>query len=451
LTQSTKEKLRVSLPHNGWLPRADQRALWDFLRLGGKRAVEVAHRRWGKDDVALHFSCIAAHKRIGNYWHMLPEYNQARKSVWDAVNPRTGHFRIDDAFPQELRSSTRATDMAIKFHCGSMWQLVGSDNFNSYVGSPPIGVVFSEYAISNPLAWAYISPILEENGGWALFISTSRGNNHLKAIYDFAKNEVGWFSELMPATKTEVFTPEQLERIEREYIATYGEESGKALFRQEYLCSFDGAVYGSYYSKQIAQARADKRICSVPWATGSEVYTFWDLGVDDSTTIWFMQMVGKEFRFIDYHESTGEGLAHYAKVIKEKPYVYGDHYMPHDAAQRSLQTGKSTQAVAEELGIRPIHVVPRAKDSDSVLGGIEMGRNILSQCWFDEKKCARGLSALEGYRAEYDEDKKKLGNKPLHDWTSHGADAFRTFSVGFDASRLFVEKSSGPRDRGGVM
>jgi hypothetical protein len=153
--------------------------------------------------------------------------------------------------------------------------------------------------------------------------------------------------------------------------------------------------------------------------------------MDDSTSIWFMQAIGRELRFIDYYEAQGEGLAHYAKVLKDRPYVYGDHYMPHDAEVRELGTGKSRKETAENLGIRPITVVQRARDTQAVLNGIEAGRNIVSQCWFDERKCGRGLSALEGYRAEYDEDKKTLANKPAHDWTSHGADAFRTFAVGY--------------------
>ena len=170
----------------------------------------------------------------------------------------------------------------------------------------------------------------------------------------------------------------------------------------------------------------------MPFAAGHEVSTFWDLGVDDSTSIWFLQVTGKEMRFIDYYEATGEGLAHYAKVLKERPYVYGDHYMPHDADVRELGTGVSRKETAENLGIRPVLVVQRARDTQAVLAGIEAAvRNVMSQCWFDEKKCSRGLAALEGYQAEYDEEKKKLANHPLHNWCSHGADAFRTFAVGY--------------------
>ncbi len=429
----------VELPHNGWEPRDDQIALWDYLENDGKRAVEVAHRRWGKDDIALHYTATASQERVGNYWHMLPQFNQCRKAVWEAVNPRTGMKRIDEAFPMEMRASTRSTDMYIGFQNGASWQLVGSDNYNALVGSPPIGIVFSEYALSDPRCWAYLSPILEENGGWAAFISTSRGNNHLKKMLDFARVTPGWFAQVLTADDTPVFTKTRLEEIRAELIGTFGEEMGEAMFQQEYFCSFQGAVMGAYYAKQMALARKEVRITHVPHETDAEVYTFWDLGVDDSMTIWFMQFIGKETRCIDYYENSGMGLAHYAKILKDKTYVYGDHYMPHDAAVREMSAGehaKSRVEVAEELGIRPVIVVDRPRNTDAVMNGIEAVRNALGSCWFDETKCATGISALEGYKAEYDEEKKILRKTPLHDWCSHGADGFRTFAVGYRAKRI---------------
>jgi phage terminase large subunit len=428
------KEIKIRLPYDGWRPRPDQMALWSYLEKGGLRAVEVAHRRWGKDDIGLHFMATAMIKRIGPYWHMLPQFNQCRKAIWDAVNPRTGRRRIDDAFPKEIRAQTRETDMFIKFSNGSTWQLVGSDSYNSLVGSPPVGIVLSEYALADPLAWAYLSPILEENGGIAVFISTSRGNNHLKRMLDYAQVTPGWFAETLTANDTPVFTPTQLEQIQHDLIGTFGDELGEAMFQQEYYCSFEGARPGSYYGKQMSLARKEGRITDVPWTSGLEVYTFWDLGVDDSMTIWFMQFSGLQIRVIDYYENSGFGLEHYAKIMKEKPYVYGDHYMPHDAAVREMSAGefaKSRQQVAEELGIRPITVVERARNTQAVMTGINSARNVLSRCWFDQTKCWQGISALEGYRAEYSEEKKVLSNHPEHSWESHGADAFRTFAVGY--------------------
>lgn len=403
----------------------------------------VGHRRWGKDDLALHFTACTAHEHIGNYWHMLPDYEQCRKIIWNAVNPKTGMKRIDEAFPPSIRRKKNEQQMYIEFKNGSTWQLVGSDNYNSYVGSAPIGVTFSEYSLADPLAWAYIKPILLENGGWALFIYTARGDNHGKTQYEFAKSEMergeDWYAELSDVTKTDVFTLKQLEAEKREYIATFGPDEGEALFNQEYYCSFLGAVPGSYYGKVIAEARYDGRIGFVPYLVGHEVYTFWDLGIDDSMTIWFMQIHGRELRFIDYYENNRFGLDHYAQVLfNEKKYIYGDHYWPHDAATSSLQTGLTNQEFAENLGIKPIIVVERPRDSQAVIAGINQARRVFNQCLFDEKKCAHGLSALGSYRSVYDQKKKKPGNYPLHDWSSHGSDAFRTFAMGFEP-RVKVE------------
>lgn len=450
------DEILLPLPHNGWVPRVDQVPLWGYLENGGLRAVEVAHRRWGKDEISLHMTATKMIERVGNYWHMLPQFNQCRKAIWEAVNPRTGMRRVDEVFPQEIRKSTRNTDMYIELMNGASWQLVGSDNYNALVGSPPIGIVFSEYALSDPQCWGYLSPILEENGGWAAFISTSRGNNHLKKILDYARITPGWFAQVLTAEETPVFTKQRLIEIRQELIGTFGPELGEAMFEQEYMCSFQGAVLGSYYGKQMALARKDGRITKVPYETGLEVYTFWDLGVDDSMTIWFMQFVGRETRVIDYYENSGMGLAHYAKVLKgqevgpdnsdhRKYYVYGDHYMPHDAKVREMSAGEHAKKrieVAEDLGIKPIIVVVRPRNSDAVMTGIEAARNCIGSCYFDEKRCSQGISALEGYKSEYDEEKKVMKNTPLHDWCSHGADAFRTYAVGYAPKK---KKKSGNR------
>jgi len=419
----------------GWDPRTDQSACWKYLVNGGKRAVQVAHRRWGKDDVALRWTSCAIMDRIGNYWHMLPAYNQARKVIWSAINPRTGKKRIDESFPLWMRKKTDINEMRIEFINGSIWQLVGSDNYNSLVGSPPCGIVFSEWAIANPLAWAYLSPILEENGGWALFIYTSRGNNHGRTMLRHAQATPGWFSSLISAEDSPVFSPIQLDQIRTDYVQVFGLEMGEALFLQEYYCSFDQAQLGAYYAKQISDARKDGRIGKVPYDPAVEVDTWWDLGVDDSMSIWFSQRVGTQFRIIDYYESTGYGLEHYAKVLVERGYKYGNHSMPHDADVREMTSGEialSRREVAENLGISPVIVMKRARDINTIMQVHIPGvRNMLTHCWFDEEKTALGLSGLEGYHAEYDEEKKVLSNRPAHTWHSHAADAFRTGAVGY--------------------
>ena len=436
----------IVLP-NKWKPRSDQIKLWSYLENGGLRAVQVAHRRWGKDDVALHFTAVAAMQRVGNYWHMLPEYSHARKVIWTAVNPRTNKFRIEDAFPQTIRANTKNQEMMIEFKNGSTWQLVGSDNYNSLVGAPPVGIVFSEWALASPICWPYMEPILEENNGWALFIYTSRGNNHGKTMVQHALADSYWYGDIIPATKSSVFSSEQLDRILDGLVSIYGPDHGQMIYNQEYMCSFDGLIYGAYYAKQMNDARDDNRITSVPHATGIEVDTFWDLGVDDSMAIWFMQPVGREFRFIEYYENTGYGLEHYAKILKSKSYIYGNHYMPHDAGAREMTNNEialSRQEVAENLGIKPIIRVQRARSFDLIINvHIPAVRNILSQCIFDQKKCSQGIMALEGYHADFDEEKKVLGTRPAGTWHRHGADAFRTFAVGYEPKRKPLNLLSG--------
>lgn len=425
---------KIRIPYN-WKPRDHQKEVWSYLENGGKRAVEVWHRRAGKDEIGLRWSSVAVMQRPGNYWHMFPEYSHGRRAMWEAVNPHSGKKRIDETFPKEIRKNTNETSMRIDFVNGSSWNIVGSDNYDAYVGSPPCGIVLSEYSLSNPSAWGFISPILEENNGWAIFPYTPRGNNHGKTMYDHACKTEGWFAQLLKASETGVFTPQQLASILSEYISIYGDSEGRALFNQEYNCAWEGCVPGAYYSKQIAEAREQGRIGVVPWDRSIEVDTFWDLGVDDSMSIWFIQPVGKQFRVIDYYENTGFGLEHYSKVLKEKDYSYGTHYLPHDANVRELSSGdvaKSRVEVAEGLGIKPIEVAERARNIDIILQvHIPAVRMILPFCWFDEQKCSRGISALEGYRAEYDDTKKRLANRPSHTWESHAADAFRTFAVGY--------------------
>lgn len=422
---------KIQIPANGWRPRDYQMPVWTYLERGGRRAVEVAHRRFGKDDVALHYTATRAMRqdRVGNYWHMLPQYGQARKVIWDAINPKTGKKRIDEAFPEIIRRRTNINEMLIEFRTGSIWQLVGSDNYNAIVGAPPIGIVFSEWALANPMAWAYLAPILEENGGWALFIYTSRGNNHGRTMYDHARNTLGWWCERKPATETGVFSPDQLDRILREQVAVFGQELGQALFNQEYLCAWEGAVLGAYFSAEMSKARSEGRVGQVPHDPGLGVATFWDLGIDDSMSIWFAQFLGGEIRLIDYYESQGYGLDHYFGVLGDKAasrgWWYEGHVGPHDLEVRELGTGKSRVQYAQDQGfIFQVAARPEKKED-----GIQAIRQLLPRCWFDEEHCKMGISALENYHAEYDEEKKVISRTPAHDWASHGADAFQTLAL----------------------
>jgi len=418
----------LPLPYQ-WEPRGYQRRLWHALEAGKKRAVAVWHRRAGKDDVCLHWTCCAAHERVGTYWHLLPEASQARKAVWEAVNPKTGLRRIDEAFPLPLRAGTRENEMFIRLKCGSTWQLVGSDNYNSLVGSPPIGVVFSEYALADPNAWGYIRPILQENQGWAVFIFTPRGRNHAATLYDGAKGDPTWFAELLSAEQTGVFTEEQLAVERREYMREYGPDDGEARYRQEYLCSFSAGVLGAYYARQIDEAEQDGRICLVPHDPKYRVITAWDIGIGDPTAIWFVQPIGPVLRVIDYIENSGVGVDWYVRELEKRPYTYARHIWPHDGENKEWGTGKTRKEIAEGLGMRNIDVLPRPL-SDGVDDGINAARLLLPTAVFDRDKCARGIDCLRSYRRKWDEARRCYADVPYHDWTSHGADSWRALAMG---------------------
>lgn len=406
----------ITLP-NDWQPLPHQMPLWQALESGARRAVAVWHRRAGKDSLALNWTAVAALQRVGNYWHCLPEQAQARKAVWDAID-RQGRKIIDQAFPMAIRKRTLDQSMFIEFINGSTFQLIGSDNFNSLVGSNPIQICFSEFSISDPSAWHFLRPILAENGGTAIFLYTARGRNHGYDLYKAAQaNPDTWFSELLTVDDTGVIPPTI---IEEERKAGMAEE----MIRQEFYCSFEAAIVGAYYGKEMLNADTSGRICNLPHDPSVPVETWWDLGVGDTTAIWFVQRVHREIRLIDFYETSGEGLPHYAQVLQTKGFVYSRHIAPHDIEVRELATGKSRREAAKKLGIT-FQVAPRLSVDD----GINAVRQLLPLCWFDETKCARGIEALRMYRRKWDEKNKVFQDFPLHDFASHPSDAFRMGAV----------------------
>lgn len=418
----------VTIPHN-WTPRPYQQPMWRYFEGGGTRAFLTWHRRSGKDDNSLHYTASAAIQRPATYWYMLPRQNQVRKAIWDAVNPHTGKKRVDEAFPAEIRAGKRGTDMTIELINGSMVHFTGSDSFNSLVGSPPLGLVFSEFSLTNPSAWAYLRPILDENGGWAIFNMTPRGRNHAHAMYRHALAS-GWFVQTCVPTDTGIFSAEQLEEARAEYRALYGEDDGEALYQQEYWCSFDAVLMGSYYGKYIQDAERQGRVGRVAPEPSLPVFTAWDLGMDDSTAIWFAQIAGREIRLVDYLEGSGHGLEYYVKEILRRDYVYSEHLLPHDVKVRELGTGKTRLEALRSFGLENARVVP----SQTVADGVNAVRSVLPRCWFDAAKCETGLEALRMYRRSYDDEKKVYSDKPVHDWTSHAADAFRYLALGVNES-----------------
>ena len=415
----------ICLPYN-YTPRNYQLPTWQFFMNGGKRGVGVWHRRAGKDLFGINLCATKSVVRPGLYWHVLPTYKQGRQIVWEGYT-RDGR-RFLDAFPKDGIESINNTEMRIKLKWGSTYQVIGSDDPDRLVGTNPIGVVFSEYSLQDPRAWNLIRPILAENGGWAFFNYTARGKNHGYHLAMMAKDNPKWWCEILKAgsgpdaTKKEDGSPViSDEIIEDDRLSGMDE----ATIQSEYYCSFDAPIVGSYYGEQLLLIEKRGQITNVPWEPRLPVYTAWDLGMGDATAIWFWQEYGFERRYIDYYENSGEGLAHYAKLLKEKPYHYAPAWGPHDAKVRELGTGVSRIETLAKMGIKmqtvPMHLVE---------DGIERVRNILPQCWFDKTNCADGLSALRSYRKEKDENRSDgvrdfYRNTPLHDWTSHGADSFR--------------------------
>ena len=424
----------ITLPFN-WTPRPYQQPLWDYLKNGGLRAVACWHRRSGKDEVGLHHTACMAHRRVGNYWYMLPQYGQARKSMWDAVNPHTGQRRIDEAFPLAIRKTTREQEMLIVFKNGSTFQLVGSDNFNSLVGSPPVGLVFSEYALSNPSAWGYLRPILLENGGWAIFNSTPRGRTHFHSILEFAEKEPSWFANRLGADVTGCFTPAQLESELREIQAEHGTDYGYALWLQEYFCSFDAAIPGSIWGDCVKQAEDSGRVLDFPVNPAAWVFTAWDLGRTDDTAIWWYQYNGKTLDLLDHHSSSLKDIPFYMDLLEQKRIehgiTYARHYLPHDARPRTLAAGGKSilQQCHEAAKTNPLLGLFQIGKRLDLQEGIQAARKTFPYCRFHAIRCAKGLDSLRQYHREWDAEKKVFRDSPEHDWSSHDSDAFRYLSL----------------------
>lgn len=411
--------MEIVLPHN-YKQRDYQVPLWSYLEGGGKRAVAIWHRRAGKDITALNWTICSIAERPGLYWHLLPTYNQGRKIIWDGISKEGVPFL--DAWPHDLIKSVNNTDMKLETVNRGLWQVVGTDFVDRLVGPNPIGCVFSEYSLQDPQAWDLIRPILAENKGWAIFIYTPRGKNHGYELYNLAmklqQSGSGWFAQLLTVNDTGVLTQED---IDAERMAGMSEE----LVQQEFYCSFDAGMVGAYYTTQLAKARLEGRICRVPIMDTVPVDTYWDLGMDDSMTIWFGQDVGREIHLIDYLEGSGEGLPYYAKKLADKGYLYGRHVGPHDIKVREIGTGKSRKETARSLGIN-FDVTKKPNNKEDAIDAV---RSIFGQCVFDSERCARGIDSLENFRKEYDPKRKIFLSTPVHDWSSHGAAAFETLAL----------------------
>lgn len=421
-------------------PRAYQIPLLRAMDSGYRRAVQVWHRRSGKEKTDL--AGIVVKKmmeRVGSYYYVFPEFNQGRKVIWDGAD-KDG-FRFIDHFPKAIITDKNDTEMKIRTTNGSLFQVIGSDRFDAVMGTNPIGMVFSEYSLQDPRCWGYFRPILAENEGWAIFNFTPRGENHAYDLFELAKADPkNWFVQVLTVKDTGAVKQEILDQERREIMRLHGND---ALFQQEYFCSFSVPISGAYYADNLMMAFSEGRIGSVPHEPRLAVDTWWDLGINDKMSIWFTQSVGQELRVIDYLEGSGQGFPHYIGLLKQKPYVYGRHTAPHDIKVRELSNGKSRLDTAAALGIR-FNVAPNLP----VIDGIDAVRNLFSRCWFDRVKCKDGMNALKNYRKQYDEKKKTYLNTPYHDWASNAADAFRMMAVSLDLKYKSMSLDAGKKRYG---
>ncbi len=400
-------------------PRSHQAALHkEILRF----SVLVCHRRFGKTVLAVNElidRSLRCERDEPRHAYLAPLRKQAKRVAWDYLKRFTAHV------PDRV---VREGELRVDLSGGRRIFVDGADNPDALRGLYLDGVVLDEYGQMQPSVWSQVvRPALSDRQGKALFIGTPKGRNAFHDLYQeatakMAAGDGDWFAALRRASDTGVIPPAELEAARR--------DMDEDEFAQEFECSFAAGIVGAYYAKLLADAERENRIGNVPWEPALPVHTAWDLGIGDSTAIWFVQQTGRELRWIDYHESAGVGLDHYARVLGAKPYVYGEHLLPHDAAARELGTGRTRIEMLASLGIRGRIVARHAVDD-----GIQALRALIPRAWFDAAKCARGLEALRAYRRAWDERLGLFRARPLHDWASHGADAARTAAMGLREAR----------------
>ena len=391
-----------------------------FLRFHARSerfACIVTHRRAGKTVACihdLHRDAQRCAKERPRFAYLSPFFRQSKAVAWDYLRALADPLRDAGARSHE-------TELRIDYPDGGQVRLYGADNPDALRGIYLDGVVLDEYADMDPRVWSeIIRPALADRQGWAVFIGTPRGRNNFFEMWRRAQSETGWFALMLKASETGVIPESELKLARRDL----SEEQ----YAQEFECSFEAAIVGSYYGKPMAQAEAAGRVAGVPYDPAALVWTAWDLGIRDATAIWFAQVIGREMRIIDYYEASGVDLGHYVRELTTRPYLYAGHVVPHDAQARELGTGKSRLEVLESLGLKNITLAPQHRIED----GINAVRVFLPKCWFDAGKCARGVDALKLYRSEYDDKLGTLRPGPVHDWTSHAADAFRYLALSLD-------------------
>lgn len=374
--------------------------------------VVVAHRRFGKTVAAINeairaaINCTLERPRIG---YIAPTYSQAKRVAWDYLT----HFT------RPLGAQANIAELRVDFWDRRI-QLYGSDNPDALRGQYFDLVVLDEIADQNPKIWnEIIRPALADRRGKAIFIGTPKGQNHFKELRDRAETEQGWALLEFRASQTGIVPEDELKAAER--------EMGPDKYAQEFECSFNAAIEGAYYGKIMNDLESQNRFCKIARDDLLKTYCAWDLGVGDSTAIWVAQMLGKEVRLLDFIENHGVGLDWYVRELTERGWVKAEHLLPHDVQVRELGTGRSRLEVLQEAGL-DCTVVPRMGVDD----GIQAVRQLLPNCWFNVPETKQGVDCLRNYRREFDEKRNVFFDKPLHDWASHGSDAFRYLATGIN-------------------
>jgi len=404
----------IVLP-NGFTARPLQKALMRYFDHGGLRAAACWPRRFGKDLTMLHQTAKMSFERPGMYFHMLPTHKHARKVVWDGFDNQ-GRKTLDVVFPKQLREDTNKTEMKITLRSGAIWQLVGSDYYDSLVGSNPFGIVMSEAALSDPRAWSMFRPMLAGNGGWAAFISTPRGYNHFHDLIQLAKSSDHWFHSHVGVGETQ-HIPESVLEDERR-------EMPDELYRQEYDCDFSAANVGAIFGRYVEQMEKQGRICFVDHrGPNDEVWVTSDIGYRDKAAfVWWKRMRGG-FEIFHYDDGSGMDAEEWIPRLRKQPRA-DVLILPHDAKARSFASKRSV--VETFLAERPwegceVRVNEQRKKADSINAGRLMLRHVRIS---NNEVCAPLLQALRAYHFKYDEETKTFSSEPEHDWSSHPADAY---------------------------
>lgn len=431
------------LPAYGWNPRKDQIPLWRHIMAPDfRKGVIVGHRRYGKDELGLQAMAVKAMERVGSYWYALPQYEQARRTIWEMVNWRTKRTRIDDAFPPEIVTKRDDRGMMLWLESGSTVQLIGSDQVDSLVGGGQIGIVMSEAAVSDPRAMQYFRPILEESGGWELQISTPRGKNHFYRSYLAAKEDMDAgdstvFSALMTAEKTGVFPAHQLLRIKMDLIREHGHKIGEAMFEQEYNCSFTASIIGAVWGEECTELENSNRYRSLPHDPRIPVITSWDIGVGDSTAILFWQNFGSRIRLIDAVEASDLGLDTYIDVLKKKHaelgYTYSQHIAPHDIQNREWLRGVSRMDEARRMGLN-FKRMPQTKLRTQIAVGAQLLR--IMEVNSANPDAVAAFDHIKSYHYPLSKTGEIVAT-PVHDKHSHTSSAMMTMALE-QAARLGV-------------